>query len=593
MITPTITLLGDKENPRSLSVVGAGKAMLKTLEQVPGFNYVSRDPYNLAKAEGQPIFPPSVSLAGHLMKLGCVPNSDVRKWGAASQQKLKNATQAAIDESKLPWLEGRVELEPFPYQNAGIRFLQEQERTLLCDEMGLGKTMMMLLAASPFLTFGRVLVVTRKYLIPQWITEAKLWLDIDDDQIIDLGSPKNRQDRFREIQQRHGVLVFINWDALIGLESFLHSVRWDWVMADEAHAIKNRKARRTEAFLQLTHPMTTHNLTLATGTPVERSPADMFTLLKAIRPTQFTSYWAFFTTFVDYYTGAGGTDVKGARNSELLHNLIKPFYLRRTRAEKLSHLLEPQIIEFPIPFEPDQAKLYEDILEDAVLYTDPDTGEVFTRELTFGVIIAQFTRLRQAGVCPEVIDPAYANVSNAKADALCALAADLENENILVYTSYRRAAQSFTAALNKQERGCATLYLAGEGTDVISKFGKISDGPRILVTTPDSLGEGTNLQVARVAIFADLPWSGTKYRQAVGRIVRPGQSGQPLVYHLIGPLNLDTKKMHPDSMDHYISKLHKSKTNMFNEVVVMRSFLDQVARRKEGRVEHEHSNTHE
>jgi len=586
---PKLVILGDdKMNPRALRVAGASGDLLAQLKQVPGFNYTSRDPYNFAKSEGEPQFPPSFALARHLIKtFGCEPNSDVQRWGAYIQERHKNALTMASNETALSQADEEVEPLPFGFQNAGVRFLQRQRRTLLCDEMGLGKTRQMLLAAEPTIARGgRGLVITRKYLISQWITETLRWTSIDRDHIIDLGSPKHRKNRYEVLNERKGVLVFINWDALSGLDELLMSTPWDWVLADEAHNIKNRKAQRTQAFVKLANPVITQNLVLATGTPVEKSPADMFSLLQALYPQQFTSYWAFFTTFVDYFIGAGGTIINGPSNTELLHDLLKPFYIRRTRAEKLSHIKEPQIIEFPIPFEKEQAQLYQDVLDDSVAITDEETGEVLSSQsLTFGVVIAQMTKLRQAGVCPELIDPMYANINNAKVDAVTALVQDLENEHILLYTSFRRSAHNFAAAINRVVPGTATVYLSGEDQNIVTNFGKTSNGPRVLCTTVESLGEGSNLQAARVIIFADLPWSGTRYRQAVGRIVRPGQEGQPLVYHLIGPLNLETKKMHPDSIDAYISKMHKQKAKMFSEVVVMRSFLDQVANRQKGRVE--------
>jgi SNF2 family DNA or RNA helicase len=572
---PQLVIVGDLDKPRAIRVVGGDGDLQQKLVSIPGFNYTSRDPYNFAKKDGEPVFPPSLAIAKLLIqKLECRTSSAVQKWYTKALEHSKSAKTSALDETPLNEQHGQI--EPYPYQNAGIRFLRNQRRVLLCDEMGLGKTGMALRAAAPFIKTGRVLVITRKYLIPQWIGEVGEWLDLPEDCIVDLSSSKKRAQRWSELRKVTGKIVFINWDALSFLNDDIVNVSWDWVIADEAHAVKNRKTQRAEAFKQLTHPLVARNVTLMTGTPVEKSPADMFPLLQVLYPTQFTSYWAYFCTFADYFVETG-LHVKGAKNTELLHDLIAPFYLRRTRAEKLSHLKEPQEIAFPVPFEDDQMRLYEQVLADAVEIVDQETGETSVRELTFGVVIAQLTRLRQVGVLPALVDPSFAEVSNAKADALVALVQDLENEHILVYTSYRLAAQNFCEVINKELPGTASVYLSGLDPAIISRFGK--GGRRVLITTVDSLGEGTNLQASRVAIFADLPWSGTKYRQAVGRIVRPGQEGQPLVYHLLGPLNLKTKKLHADSIDKRISDMHRNKEQMFNEVAVMRSFLDERAKR--------------
>jgi hypothetical protein len=95
-------------------------------------------------------------------------------------------------------------------------------------------------------------------------------------------------------------VAFTEWEGLDRLRKELDQ-DWETLIVDEAHYIKNPKAKRTKAVQQLSQNV--DRLYLATGTPIPNWPHEIFTSLQLIHPDkgrpggEFGSYWR----WVDYW----------------------------------------------------------------------------------------------------------------------------------------------------------------------------------------------------------------------------------------------------------------------------------------------------
>lgn len=501
-------------------------------------------------------FPPSVAVLRHLVH---VEDANLTVEAADFMQTEMLAHVAAHESAGSRSV---LEFEPrlYPYQRAGVRFLSRQKRALLADEVGLGKTIQALAAARVKGRNGRVLVLTKSSLITQWADEAAIWLPSWN--VIPLPQSPERSVLLNAATKRFNkrTIIILNHDAITHLPAKILQRPWSVIIVDEAHAFKNRKARRSAQLLAMAR--CTDNMYLLTGTPQERSPADLWHLLALLRPDMYTSYWRFFNVFVDHFKipGTNATKIKGPKNTNLLHDLLAPVYLRRTRADELRDLKEPQFI--PLTIDPTGAEMkWAKLLEEESYIPDleleiPNEAArmIYLREIGLGIL---------PGAGPTVVDGG----KGSKIAALKDLVEDNPDDRIVIFTSFRVAVDLIQEALGKQ----AVKYYSGGDKQVIQRFSQ-GKGPRVLVATTGSIGTGANLQVARVMIFADLPWSGTAYLQAVGRIVRIGQEGVPVVYSLVGK----------GTVDEAVAALIRRKTFSFDEVVVTRHVLEQRGQRSNG-----------
>tara|TARA_R100000353_G_scaffold174870_2_gene143768 strand:- start:142 stop:588 length:447 start_codon:yes stop_codon:yes gene_type:complete len=142
-------------------------------------------------------------------------------------------------------------MQLYEYQKKGVSFLKSRQRALLFDDMGLGKTVQAIKAADYDYP---ILVVCPAFLRFNWESELKLWGYPHPVSII-----KKKKD-FRLPVGKEAVIVSY---AMLPLSSSLNKLLSDaytdtnsderkvTLIADEAHAVKNYKAKRTKNFRAL------------------------------------------------------------------------------------------------------------------------------------------------------------------------------------------------------------------------------------------------------------------------------------------------------------------------------------------------------
>jgi SNF2 family DNA or RNA helicase len=79
---------------------------------------------------------------------------------------------------------------------------------------------------------------------------------------------------------------------------------------------------------------------------------------------------------------------------------------------------------------------------------------------------------------------------------------------------------------------------------------------RIFMSTVQLGGESIDLTPARHIIFLDRSWSPKDNMQAIGRIRRPGQTGQPVVIHVSAR----------NTVDQYIHEVNRIKRGWFDQI---------------------------
>jgi superfamily II DNA or RNA helicase len=246
------------------------------------------------------------------------------------------------------------------YQIEGLNWLYykwfTQKNAILADEMGLGKTMQIIgflatLVADwscfPFL------VVVPNSTCPNWRREIKRWapsLRV----VAYYGSRESRDLAYKYELFPNGSkevrchVVVTSYDAAADdtCRKFFKSVPWQGLVVDEGQRLKNDKGLLYSALSLLKVPFKI----LLTGTPLQNNQRELFNLLQ----------------FLDDSKNAAELEEEFAdldSNKIIqLHDMIRPFFLRRTKAQVLTFLPPMAQIIVPVSMTFVQKKLYRTIL---------------------------------------------------------------------------------------------------------------------------------------------------------------------------------------------------------------------------------------
>jgi superfamily II DNA or RNA helicase len=411
------------------------------------------------------------------------------------------------------------------YQRLGLgwlRFLQELDLGgCLADDMGLGKTVtvLALLDARRGEKGGAPrasLVVAPRSLLFNWKREAERF------------APALR------VAEYHGSgrddvlatldgfdLVLTTYGTMRRDVAALAAVDFDYVVLDEAQAIKNAATASAKATRLL---RARHRLALS-GTPIENQLGDVWSLFEFLNPGLLGSL----------QHGLLARARKGdAAALDTLRRGLRPFILRRTKAQVAPELPARNEDTMVCELEPGERKLYDQLRDH---YRHLVLGLVDRQGLKRSQfqILEALLRLRQAACHPGLIDPVKHTGSSAKLDALLERLdeARAEGHKALVFSQFT----SFLAFVRREldERGVAYEYLDGQTRDRearVARFQQDAACPLFLVSLKAG-GLGLNLTAADYVFLLDPWWNPAVEAQAIDRAHRIGQERPVFAYRLI------------------------------------------------------------
>ena len=249
--------------------------------------------------------------------------------------------------------------ELMKYQLEGLNWLyyqwHQQHNVILADEMGLGKTIQVIgfLATLQLHGCWPFLIVVPNATCANWRREIKLWapsLRV----VTYFGSAEAKK-----LASKHELfhpttkdlkchIVVTSYDAAQDDEfrRVFRGVNWIGLVVDEGQRLKNDKNLLYGALNNLKVPFKL----LLTGTPLQNNARELFNLLQ----------------FLDDSVDAQAMEVEYENltkdNVPQLHELIRPFFLRRTKAQVLDFLPAMAQIIIPVSLTLVQKKLYKSIL---------------------------------------------------------------------------------------------------------------------------------------------------------------------------------------------------------------------------------------
>jgi SNF2 family DNA or RNA helicase len=397
---------------------------------------------------------------------------------------------------------------PYPFQTQAIQAITESPGFLLCDECGLGKTLQAIeiAKATRKTTAGwQCLVITPPVLIPQWKAEIE---GQDPGQLITI---VNRMPL--DYASLSGYILMSIYDltsAIVRQPLFTHL--FDMTIVDEAHRIKNRKTKTAMWIKQIP---AARRLCL-TGTPMEKNPADLWSLLNYVAPDDFPAYWGFVMTHLQVTEGYFEKYVVGgAKNPARFGELLRPYMLRRTKVQVAPQLPERIDILQQVALGEEQGALYDEVRHQKDILVTAGGQEFLIQNA-----LVLLTRLQQISAWPPLLG--FEGVPSGKLDWLHEFLLDHPDDRVVIFTRFRNLAIYLAVMLD------CDIIIGGRK--------EMSAEPKVLVGTIDAMGEGLNLGWAKHAIFLDSHWSTIRMSQALDRIHRIDIKEPKNVYMLFSTL---------------------------------------------------------
>jgi len=439
-----------------------------------------------------------------------------------------------------------------PYQEEGYQWAMRLAETglgaVLADDMGLGKTLQALAVLLARAAGGPALVIAPTSLIGNWQAEAHRFAPSLRLRPYAEGDAQGDRDALlADLGAGDVVLVSYQLQQLNG--AAFAARQWHTLVLDEAQAIKNATAKRSQAV----HELGADFRLALSGTPIENRLSELWSIMRVCNPGLLGTMAAFNLRFAvpierDRHRGAQRT----------LRKLIAPFILRRTKAQVLDDLPPRTELTMLVDAEATEHAHYEALRRQALRDAEQAMADDKPGQSHLN-ILAQLTKLRRAACDPRLVTPEIQLVG-AKVKAFGELAAELaaNGHKALVFSQFVDFLALLKAPLDAA--GLRYQYLDGstpalERTKRVAAF-QGGDGDFFLISLKAG-GFGLNLTVADYVVIADPWWNPAAEDQASGRAHRIGQQRPVTVYRLVRAGTLEEK----------IVALHQDKRELADSVL--------------------------
>lgn len=424
--------------------------------------------------------------------------------------------------------------DPFTFQSEGIDFLVQNKRSILGDEQGLGKTRQViesLLRLQP----PRVLIVTKPNLVRNWQDESVKWGVSTPFTIVE----GDATFRSSILKPTDGVPRIIHYDLLRRHVEQFEKQKWDVVVFDEVHRLKNRQTASFKVAKKIAR--NSDRLMLLSGTPVWNGTQDLWTLLHMISPKQFSSYWRFVEEYCKISEWGGFKvveDISDREDARLvkLRGILSTVMLRRTKEEVLPELPPKIVSKIWVDLGAKEAAAIQQLKKE-FRYLSESGDQVLVTD-----VIALTMRFRQASLDPElIINSSPKTVSGAKVDMLLELIESLQGQHVVIFSQFAgliRAVHQDLVHL-KFRSSCVTRETVGQERLRIIENWRKWGGP-LFVTYPIG-SEGHTWTEASHCIILDKPWSPQTLSQAQDRLHRIGQTRSVNYYEILARKSFDEK----------------------------------------------------
>lgn len=373
------------------------------------------------------------------------------------------------------------------YQQFGAQYIIAQKKTLLGDDMGLGKTMQVLAAMCHLSANGKThfMVVVPKSVLVNWEREVAKHTKLKSYILHGLDMHRNL-DRWKE----SGGVALATYESSSKIAPYVSKI--DLIAIDEAHIIKNPKAKKTMTAKRLCY--ITEFIVLMSGTALENRISELYHLVLIANPDLRET--------AAYLVGSYKPQPIEVRRR------LAPVYLRRTQSDVLVEL-------------PDLTKMDEvvTLTPDEINPNLANANDYMNRRLALTIgqgdlISSKYERLR------ELLET-YQE----------------EGRKVVIFSFFTKVVEDVSVIAGR----CPIIdgsKSSHERMRIIDDLGS-KEGYAVVALQITAGGLGLNIQAAQVVILMEPQLKPSTESQAIARVYRMGQSRNVMVHRLIAEDSID------------------------------------------------------
>lgn len=352
------------------------------------------------------------------------------------------------------------------------------------------------------------------------------------------------------------------------LES-LSIIDWDLAILDEAHAIKDAKAKQSKGCIDLRDH--SKQRLVMTGTPIANSPLDLYNLLEFMdrggsgfsTEKEFRKFYGTFDRTVD-----GFEVLTGVQNLPFLQERLarKSFFI--SKKEALPYLPDKTYDLIEVEMSPEQEAAYKKLSEQLAYEIEAELASDMQRSMMVNNILTKLLRLSQItsgfatwdelqGLDGEILQPKFYEYfsPNGKIEAVLELLREKpSDEKTIIWANWLPDIEYLTAACDQNDIGHCVFRGStseDERNIAVTRFNEDRDCS-VFIGTAASGGSGLNLlgypsnagsayatDCTHVVYFSQ-DWSAIKRAQSEGRAHRRGTRRSVRYTTIVVPDSIDT-----------------------------------------------------
>ncbi|MCF8055652.1 MAG: DEAD/DEAH box helicase [Desulfocapsa sp.] len=446
------------------------------------------------------------------------------------------------------------------YQQDGLNWLFHLHRmklgACLADDMGLGKTVQILAfldalkgEAKKAKKVGASLLVIPASLLANWSAEIENFAPKLSFFVAHPDFHRPATVPVPSAKKLDGLDLVITTYALTQRYEWIQGYTWNYVILDEAQAIKNPVTKQTKAVKSLSAA----NRIIMTGTPVENRLSDLWSLFDFINPgllgnsKEFGNFTKRLANHPDGYAG--------------LRRVVNPFILRRLKTDKsiISDLPDKLEVKTWAAMSKKQAVLYGEVV--ATIREALEHTEGIQRK---GLILSALIKFKQLCNHPSQylgLDH-FDEKESGKFQRLREICETIheKRERVLIFTQFKEMtgplARFLATIFNREGLILHGSVPVGKRKELVETF-QGRDYVPFFVLSLKAGGVGLNLTAASHVIHFDRWWNPAVENQATDRAFRIGQKKNVMVHKFLTQGTIEEK----------IDRMLVEKAKLSNEVV--------------------------
>jgi SNF2 family DNA or RNA helicase len=384
----------------------------------------------------------------------------------------------------------------------------------------------------------RTLVVCPLRVVPVWVTqiERHVGIPVTIVALDDYSSVAKKHEEAVAKMKLAQVLgqpfiVIVNYDSAWRdpFASWAEKIRWDVVIADEAHRIKTPSGKASLFFKRM-RMHATYRFAL-TGTPMPHGPMDIYAVFRYLDVTLFGPSFSAFRTRYAVMGGYQKKQITGFQKLEELERVMSRVTFKV--GDEVLDLPPATDVTYHCVLTSEAARIYRELEEDFVARVKDGT-------VTVANAMVKLLRLQQVtGGCVPTDDRTIHRVDSSKQKLLADTLEDIgADEPVVVFCRFIADLLAVHEAC--KDMGLTSMELSGR-QDELKRWQ--DGGAQVLAVQIDAGSEGVDFTRARYSIFYSVGYSLGKYDQARKRTHRPGQVKPVTHIHLIARNTVDVKIM--------------------------------------------------